>query len=98
MSFCSALITSEERRRKLTTLVGAFLLMSSAAMAAPCTTGTTVGNQANKDKSSNVDPGSTSKVSPGAKAESPGTVGAMNNAGATGATSASDVKRQAEGK
>ncbi|HEV7440059.1 MAG TPA: hypothetical protein VGN94_10620 [Methylobacterium sp.] len=84
--------------RKLTTLTGAILLMSSAAFAAPCTTGTTVGNQANKDTSSNVDPGSQSKVSPGAKAESPGTVGAMNNAGSTTATSASDVKKQAEGK
>ncbi|WP_336487084.1 hypothetical protein [Methylobacterium nigriterrae] len=84
--------------RKLTTVAGAFLLMSSAAIAAPCTTGTTVGNQANKDTSSNVDPGSTAKVSPGAKAESPGTVGAMSNAGSTGANSANDVKSQSEGK
>ncbi|AWN41987.1 hypothetical protein [Methylobacterium durans] len=84
--------------RTVTTIAGALLLMSSAAMAAPCSTGTTVGNQAKQDKSSNVDPGSTSKVSPGAKAESPGTVGAMNNAGSTTATSAADVKRESEGK
>lgn len=84
--------------RKLTILTGAMMLVSSAAFAAPCTTGTTVGNQGKKDTSSNVDPGSQAKVSPGAKAESPGTVGAMNNAGSTGATSASDVKKQAEGK
>ena len=63
-----------------------------------CNTGTTVGNQTNNNKSSTVDPKATSNVSPGAKGESPGTVGAMNNAGATGATSASDVKAQSEGK
>lgn len=83
----------------VTTLAGAALLaLGSAAMAAPCTTGTTVGNEKNSNKSSSVDPGSTSNVSPGAKGESPGTVGAMNHAGATGATSAGDVKSQNEGK
>ncbi|MER2269635.1 hypothetical protein [Methylobacterium oxalidis] len=84
--------------KTVTTLAGALLLISSAAMAAPCTTGTTAGNQPKQDKSSNVDPGSTAKVTPGAKAESPGTVGAMNNAGSTTATSAADVKRESEGK
>jgi hypothetical protein len=75
---------------------GAILVLTAAtAFAAPCSTGTT----ANKmDKSSNVEPGSTGKVTPGAKAESPGTVGAMNKAGTATATSPADVSKQAEGK
>ncbi|GJE58232.1 hypothetical protein [Methylobacterium trifolii] len=87
---------------KITTLAGAaaVLLMSSAAFAAPCSTGTTVGNDKNTNKSSTVDPKATGNTSPGAKAESPGTVGAMNNAGsaASTATSPGDVQRQSEGK
>ena len=83
----------------VTALAGAALLaMNSAAMAAPCTTGTTVGNEKNTNKSSSVDPGSTTKVSPGAKGESPGTVGAMNNVGSAAATSPADVRKQDEGK
>lgn len=83
----------------VTALAGAALLaMSTASFAAPCTTGTTVGNAKNSNTSSSVDPGSTAKVSPGAKGESPGTVGAMNNAGSAAATSPSDVQKQNEGK
>lgn len=68
---------------RFTTLAGAgaiLMLSAAAAFAAPCTTGT-AGKQANKDTSSNVDGGSATKTSPGAKAESPGTVGAMSKAG-----------------
>lgn len=57
-------------------------LSASLAVAAPCNVGTTTSAATGKDTSSNVDGGSTAKVSPGAKAESPGTVGAMNNTGA----------------
>lgn len=85
--------------KTVTTLAAAALLaMGSAAFAAPCTTGTTVGNEKNTNTSSSVDPGSTSKVSPGAKGESPGTVGAMNNAGSAAATSPSDVQKQDKGE
>lgn len=84
--------------QRFTTLAGAgaiLMLTAATALAAPCATGTTAGNA---DKSSNVDGKSTSKVTPGAKAESPGTVGAMNNAGTGTATSANDVARQSDGK
>ena len=70
------------------TLLGAsaIALMTTAGVsAAPCAVGTTVdntGRAVNNDTSSNVDGGSTAKVTPGAKAESPGTVGALNNLGA----------------
>ncbi|KAB1071603.1 hypothetical protein [Methylobacterium planeticum] len=71
----------------LTTLAGAgaiLMLTAATALAAPCATGTTTNAQGAKaaDTSSNVDGGATGKVSPGAKAESPGTVGALNNTGA----------------
>lgn len=69
---------------KIATIVtaGAVLLFTTAtSMAAPCAVGTTTGANGAKtgDTSSNVDGGSTAKVTPGAKAESPGTVGALNN-------------------
>lgn len=88
---------------KLITLIGAgavVMMTATASMAAPCTTETAGQNAANptQDKSSRVEPGSTANVTPGAKAESPGTVGAMNNVGANRATSAQDVSRQADGK
>ena len=87
---------------KFTTLTSAaaLIIMSSAAFAAPCSTGTTVGRGTDASKASNVDPSTTAKTSPGAKAESPGTVGAMSNAGsvASTATSPNDVQRQSEGK
>lgn len=58
-------------------------LSAGLALAAPCTVGTTTTmTGASKDTSSNVDGGSTAKVSPGAKGESPGAVGAMTNVGA----------------
>lgn len=57
-------------------------LSAGLAIAAPCNVGTTTNATTGKDTSSNVDGGSTAKVTPGAKGESPGTVGAMNNAGA----------------
>lgn len=72
-------------------------LSVSFAIAAPCNVGTTTNMAgASKDTSSNVDGGSTAKVSPGAKAESPGTVGAMNNTGAT--MKADGTKQAPEGK
>lgn len=74
--------------KKLSITLAAVLLSASAAVAAPCATGTTTNAQgqdaakgASKDTSSKVDSDSTAKTSPGAKAESPGTVGAMNQAG-----------------
>lgn len=85
---------------KLTTFAGAgaILLMSSAAFAAPCATGTTVTPDKDASKASTVDPKTTANASPGAKSgESPGTVGAMNNAGSTTATSPSDVQQQSKG-
>lgn len=85
---------------KFSTLAGAgaILMMTGAgALAAPCATGTTTNASGKKDTSSNVDGGSTAKVTPGAKAESPGTVGALNNA-APGGKMAPDEKAPPEGK
>jgi hypothetical protein len=81
----------------ISTIAALTNLSASFAMAAPCNVGTTT-NMAgsSKDTSSNVDGGSTGKVSPGAKAESPGTVGAMNNTGA--ATKDDGTKQAPEGK
>lgn len=83
----------------------AIMLSASAAMAAPCATGTTTGpaspgagKQASKDTSSNVEGGSTQKTSPGAKAESPGTVGAMEKSGTAASTPGKDEKSLPEGK
>ena len=77
--------------RQISKLIGAgaiVMLSSAMALAAPCAPGSTAdGKAAMNDKSSKVDPGATGNVSPGAKAESPGTVGAMNNVGANTATS-----------
>ncbi|RVU20644.1 hypothetical protein EOE48_04655 [Methylobacterium oryzihabitans] len=82
---------------RMTTLAGtcAILVMSAAAaVAGPCAPG----QQANaQNRSSTVDPPSTATVTPGAKAESPGTVGAMQNVGAN-ATSPSDVAKQSKGE
>ncbi|MDP4025710.1 hypothetical protein Q8W71_24040 [Methylobacterium sp. NEAU 140] len=84
---------------KTTTLAGAaLLLLSTAAFAAPCSTGTTVNRSSDASKSSTVDPNATANTTPGAKSESPGTVGAMNNAGSATPTSPGDVQRQSEGK
>jgi hypothetical protein len=86
--------------QRSTTLTGAaaiLLLTASTAFAAPCATGT-AGKSASMEKSSKVDGASTGNVSPGAKAESPGTVGAMNNVGSNTATSPNDVAKQTEGK
>lgn len=68
---------------KISTAVTMLTLSASLVIAAPCNVGTTTNAATGKDSSSNVDGGSTAKVTPGAKAESPGTVGAMNNTGAT---------------
>jgi hypothetical protein len=57
-------------------------LSASLAVAAPCNVGTTRNAATGKDTSSNVDVGTTAEVTPGAKGESPGTVGAMNDVGA----------------
>jgi hypothetical protein len=85
------------RSTKLAGAAAILMLSSTAVFAAPCATGT-AGKSAASEKSSKVDGASTGNVSPGAKAESPGTVGAMNNAGSNTATSPSDVAKQAEGK
>ncbi|WP_048433280.1 hypothetical protein [Methylobacterium platani] len=75
---------------------GLFLLAGTfAASAGPCAPGQTAQKT---DKSSNVDPPATASVSPGAKAESPGTVGAMQNVGSQTATSPADVSRQSKGE
>ncbi|AWB23535.1 hypothetical protein DA075_23735 [Methylobacterium currus] len=74
---------------------GLFLLAGTlGAAAGPCAPGQTAQKM---DKSSNVDPPSTASVTPGAKAESPGTVGAMQNLGSQTATSPADVSRQSKG-
>ncbi|GJD31657.1 hypothetical protein PMNALOAF_2919 [Methylobacterium adhaesivum] len=86
--------------QRSTTLTGAaaiLLLTASTAFAAPCATGT-AGKSASMEKSSKVDGASTGNVSPGAKTESPGTVGAMSNVGSNTATSPNDVAKQTEGK
>ncbi len=77
---------------------GLFLLAGTlGAAAGPCAPGQTAQNQ-KMDKSSTVDPPATASVSPGAKAESPGTVGAMQNVGSQTATSPADVSRQSKGE
>ncbi|XYD11864.1 hypothetical protein R1A27_32355 (plasmid) [Methylobacterium sp. NMS12] len=72
---------------RIVTLTGAaaiLALTATTSFAAPCNVGTTTSTKGptTKDTSSNVEGGSTAKVTPGAKGESPGTVGALNNAGA----------------
>ena len=61
------------------------------AWAGPCA----AKDQAKGPASSAVDPASTAKTTPGAKAESPGTVGAMNNAGGGSFTSDGKPTQQA---
>lgn len=71
--------------RTFLTATTILMLTAATAMAAPCAVGTTTnaqGKASSGDKSSNVDPGATKPVTPGAKAESPGTVGAMSQVGA----------------
>ena len=73
---------------RFTTLTGAAAILTltvTTSFAAPCAVGTTTSTKGptTKDTSSNVEGGSTAKVTPGAKGESPGTVGAMNNTGAS---------------
>lgn len=64
---------------------------TGAAWAGPCA----AQDQAKGSASSAVDPASTAKTTPGAKAESPGTVGAMNNAGGGSFTSDGKPTQQA---
>lgn len=62
----------------------ALALTAGSALAAPCSTGTTKDkspNEATNPKSSDVD-GSSKNLAGGQQPASPGTVGAMNNAGA----------------
>ncbi|MCJ2079711.1 hypothetical protein [Methylobacterium sp. J-090] len=71
------------------------LLGAGVASAKPCAVGTTMdstGKKGSADASSKVDGDTTAKVSPGAKAESPGTVGAMNNVGSNATPSANEAK------
>jgi hypothetical protein len=74
---------------KVSHLAGAFALFAlaaSPALAAPCSTGTTKSKspdqQASNPSSSDVDK-SSKNLAGGNQPASPGTVGAMNNAGAT---------------
>ena len=74
---------------KVTRLAGAFALLAFTAgpvLAAPCNTGTTKAKspdqQASNPNSSDVDK-SSKNLAGGQQPASPGTVGAMNNAGAT---------------
>ena len=89
--------------RSIRTLTSASLIVvltTIGVSAAPCAVGTTTdstGKATAKNASSNVDGGSTAKVSPGAKAESPGTVGALNNLGAN-TTPSKDEAKPAVGK
>lgn len=82
----------------LTSAAAILALTATTSFAAPCNVGTTTSTKSQtKDTSSNVEGGSTAKVTPGAKGESPGTVGAMNNVGA--ATTKDDgSKKAAEGQ
>ncbi|MFK5600628.1 hypothetical protein ACFZ8E_27150 [Methylobacterium sp. HMF5984] len=88
---------------KLATLSGAaaiLMLTAGASFAAPCAVGTTTnmeGKASSGDKSSMVDGTSAAPKSPGAKAESPGTVGALNNVGA-GTKAADGEKKPTEGQ
>ena len=67
----------------LTCAAAILALTATTSFAAPCNVGTTTSTKSQtKDTSSNVEGGSTAKVTPGAKGESPGTVGALNNVGA----------------
>ena len=68
----------------LTGAAAILALTATTSFAAPCKVGTTTSTDGptTKDASSNVEGGSTAKVTPGAKGESPGAVGAMNNVGA----------------
>ena len=78
----------------------ALIATGSASMAAPCAVGTTTnaqGQGAATDKTSKADGASDAKVTPGAKAESPGTVGAMNNVGGNTQIGAGE-KKPAEGQ
>ncbi len=74
--------------------------VSTASLAAPCQVGTTTnahGQHGSSDKSSKADGASDTKVTPGAKAESPGTVGALNNVGSNTQPGANE-KKPAEGQ
>lgn len=64
-------------------LASVVLLLGAPAFAAPCATGTTTSTKGptTKDTSSNAENNAAPKTTPGAKGESAGTVGAMNNAG-----------------
>lgn len=74
-------------------------LTSGSAFAAPCSTGTAMPSspdkQAANPKSSDMDKGS-ANLAGGNQPASPGTVGAMNNAGATQAPTATDGTKTAD--
>ncbi len=87
---------------KITTVLSAatlLMLTGGACFAAPCAIGTTTGANGEKttDSSSKADGSSTAKVTPGAKAESPGTVGALTNLGSNTQIKG-DEKKPAEGQ
>lgn len=77
-----------------------FVLMSGAAYAAPCSTGTAMpkspDQHSSNPKSSDVDK-SSANLAGGNQPASPGTVGAMNNAGATQAPTKTDGTANKDG-
>jgi hypothetical protein len=87
---------------RFTTMTGAAAILAltvTTSFAAPCAVGTTTSSKGptTKDTSSNVEGGSTQKVTPGAKGESPGTVGALNNVGG-GSMAEKGEKKAPEGQ
>lgn len=87
---------------RFTRLIGAatiLALTATTSFAAPCAVGTTTSSKGptTKDTSSNVEGGSNEKVTPDAKGESPGTVGALNNVGARSMADKGE-KKAPEGK
>lgn len=78
-------------------VVAILTLSAGSAYASPCHTGTMKGDkQATNEKSSSVDKGS-ANLAGGNQPASPGTVGAMNNVGATQAPTKTDGTKSAEG-
>ncbi|WFT82132.1 MULTISPECIES: hypothetical protein [unclassified Methylobacterium] len=83
----------------LVSTVAILTLSAAAALAGPCTTGTTgrSGQQAGNPASSSADH-STKNLADGQQPSSAKTVGAMNNVASDRATSPADVTLQAQGK
>ncbi len=78
----------------------ALICAVSTAQAAPCGTANAPDQPAspNSTASSRVEPPTTGNTTPGARSESPGTVGGMQNSVQNRATSSQDVARQSRGE